>query len=68
MVNTKMLLNKNMKATVRSPGDDSVFFDIVAEISREDLLAAYILIIYQDFVFWTSIELIKENGFTLKIK
>ena len=44
------------------------FFDIVAGVLQGDSLAPYPSIICQDYELWTSIDLMKENGFTLKKK
>ena len=43
------------------------FFDIVAGVLNGDTLSLYLFIICLDYVLWTSIDLMKENGFTLKI-
>ena len=51
---------------VRSPDGDTDFFDIIARVWLEDLLAPYLLIICQDSILQASIDLIKENGFMLK--
>ena len=58
-----MILYINTKATVLSPDEDTSFFDIVA---GDIFLAPYLFIIYQDYVLWMSIDLMKENRFTLK--
>ena len=50
---------------VHSPNGDTDFFDIVAEIMQADTLAPYMFIICLDNILRTSIDLIKENGFTL---
>ena len=42
------------------------FFDIVIQLLQGDILAPYVFIICQDYVLWTSIDIIKENGFILK--
>ena len=39
--------------------------DIVAGVLQGDTLAPYLFIICLDYVLWTSVDLIKENGFTL---
>ena len=44
----------------------SDFFDIVAGVLLGDTLALYLFIICPDYVLQKSIDLIKENGFTLK--
>ena len=45
-----------------------IFFEIVTRILQEDILAPYLFIIGRDEVLRTSIDLLKENGFTLKKK
>ena len=42
------------------------FFNIVAEVLQRDTLVTYLFLICLHFVRRTSIDLIKENGFTLK--
>ena len=41
------------------------FFDIVAGVLQGDTLTPYLFIIHRDYILWTSIDLMKENGFTL---
>ena len=50
---------------VRSSDGDKDFFDIVADVLYGDTLAPYQFIICLDYVFQTSIELMKENSFAL---
>ena len=47
---------------------DADFFDIAAEDLLGNIYASYLFIICLDYVFQTSLDLIKENGFTLKKK
>ena len=54
---------KNMKLKVRSPDGD--FFDIFAGVLQGGILAPYLLIISLDYVLRTSMDLIKENIFSL---
>ena len=61
-----MLLYRNTKVKVRSPDWHTDFFDIVARVLQGDILAPYLFIICRDNVLRRSIDLIKENGFTLK--
>ena len=61
-----MMLYKNTKAIVCSPNGDTDFFDIVAGVLQGDTLAPYLFIIYLDNVLQISIDLMKENGITLK--
>ena len=60
------MLYKNTKVKVCSLDRDTDFFDIVAGVLLGDTLAPYLFIICLDYVLQTSIDLIKENGFTLK--
>ena len=41
-------------------------FDVVTGVLQGDKLTLYLFIICLDYVPWTSIDLIKENGFMLK--
>ena len=50
---------------VRLPIDDTDFFNIVAEVLQY-VLVQYVFIIYLYYVLRTSVDLIKENGFTFK--
>ena len=61
-----MVLYKNTKAMGRSLDGDAVFFDIVAGVLQGDILAPHMFIIWLDDVLRTSIDLIKENRFTIK--
>ena len=45
-----MMLYKNTKVKVRSPDEDTNFFDIVVGVLQEDALAIYLFIICQDYV------------------
>ena len=58
---------KNTKAMVCSPIGNIDFFDIIAGVLQEDTLTPF-LFICLDCVLWTSINLMKENDFTLKKK
>ena len=55
-----------MKVKVRSTDRDTDFFDMVECVLQADTLAPYLLIIYLDKVLWMSVNLMKENGFTLE--
>ena len=61
-----MMLYKNTKAMVHSPNEDTDFFEIVDSVLEGDTLAPYLFILCLVCVIWTSIDLIKENGFTIK--
>ena len=63
-VSAIMMLYKNTKVKVHSPGGDIDYFDI----GQGDMLASYLFIICRDYMLRTSIDLIKENGFTLAKK
>ena len=60
-----MMLYKNTKAKVRSPDGDTDYFDILVGVLQGDALAPYLFIIYLEYVFRTSIDLMRENGFKL---
>ena len=55
----------NTKAMIRSPLEDIDFFDIVAGVLWGDKIAPYLFIIRLGYVLPISIDLIKDEGFTL---
>ena len=59
------MLYKNTKVKVRSPDRDTDYFESVAGVLQGDTFAPYLFIICRDYVLWTSIDLMKENGFNL---
>ena len=61
-VTAAMILHRNTKIKVRSQD----FFDMVSGVLQGDRLALYLIIICLDDILRTSIDLIKENIFTLK--
>ena len=61
-----MMLNRNTKVKVRSSDGDRDFFDVVAGVLQRDTWAPYLFKICTDYVLRTSIDVIKENSFTLK--
>ena len=58
-----MMLYKNTK--VCSPDGDTDYFNIVTDVLKEDTLAPYLFIIYLEYFLWTSIDIMKDNGFKL---
>ena len=60
-----MMLCKNAKVKVRLPDGNTDYFDIVAGVLQGDTLAPYLFIICLDYMLQISIDLMKENGFTL---
>ena len=58
-----MMLYKNMKVKICSPDRDTDFF---ADVLLGYTIAPYLFIICLDYVLWTSIDLMKENGFRLQ--
>ena len=60
------MLYKNTKATVCSVKGDTDFFDIIAGILQGDAFASYLFIICLNYILLMSVNLMKENGFTLK--
>ena len=59
------ILYRNTKVKVRSPDGDSEYLDIESGVLQGDTLATYPFIICLDYVFRTSIDKIRENGFEL---
>ena len=62
------ILYRNTKVKVHSPDGDTEYFNIVAGVLQKDTLAPYLFIICLDYVFRTSIDKIRENGFELTKK
>ena len=60
-----MMLYRNTKVKVCSLDGDTDYFDIVAGVLQGDTLAPYLFIVYLDYVLWTSIDKMKDNGFKL---
>ena len=65
-VSAIMMLYQNTTAKVQSPDGDTDPFDILAGVLQGDTLAPFIFIICLDYVLRTSVDLLKELGFTLK--
>ena len=63
-----MILYRNTKVNVRSPGGATDYFDIVAGVLQGDTLAPYHFIICLHYVLKTLIDKIKENSFKLTKK
>ena len=59
------MLYKKPKVKVSSLDGDTDFFDIIAGVLQGDTLAAYLFIIGWDYVLWTSVDKMKDNGFEL---
>ena len=55
-----------MKAVVCLLDGDTDFFDIVSGVLQRDVLIPNMFIICLDDILQMSIDIIKENGFTLK--
>ena len=64
-VSTIMMLYKDMKSMVHSLNGDTV---IEARVLQGDTLIPFLSILCLDYVLWTSIDWMKENGFPLKKK
>ena len=60
-----MMIYKNTEVKVSSSDGDTDYFDVVAGALQGDRLAPCLFIICLDDVLRTSIDLMKENGFTL---
>ena len=65
-VNVIMMLYKNAKAMVHLLDGNTNLFDIIAGVLQVDILPPDMFMICLDYVLWSSIDQIKENGFTLK--
>ena len=63
---TTIIEHKDMKAMVCSPDGDTNFFNIVAGVLQGNTLAPYLSIIFLDYILRISLNLIKENDFSLK--
>ena len=61
-----MMLYKDTKVKIRTANGDTDFVDVVTGVLQGDTLAPYLIIICLDYVLRTSINLMKENGFTLE--
>ena len=59
-----MILYKNTKVYFRLPDGHIDFFVIVAGDLLRDTLTSYMFIVCLDYVLRSSIDLMKENGFT----
>ena len=57
---TIMMPYKKTKVKVRSPNGDTGFFNIVAGVLQRDILGPYLFIIRLNYVFCTSITLMKK--------
>ena len=49
-----------------APRMETDYFDIVTGVLQGETLAPYAFIICKDYVLWTSIDKIKDNGFNLR--
>ena len=59
------MLYRNIKEKFHSPDGDTDYFDIVSGVLQGNTLAPYLFIICVDYVFRTSIDKMKDNGFKL---
>ena len=55
-----MMLYKDAKTMVRSSDGDTNFFDIITGVLQADIFAPYMFMTCVDYVWWTSIDLIKD--------
>ena len=62
------MLYEKTKVKVRWPDGDTDYFDIVSGVLQGDTLATYMFIICLDYVFITSIDKMKDNGFKLAME
>ena len=61
-----MMLYNNTKGMVHSTDGDNNFFDVDAGVLQRDIIAPYLFIFWLEYELQTSLDLVKENGFTLK--
>ena len=62
-----IMLSRTTKVKVRTPDRDTDFFNIVGRVLQGHIVhTLHLFIICLDNVLRTSIDIIKENGFTLK--
>ena len=61
-----MMLYRNTNVKVRSSDGDTNFFNIVAGVLQGHRFVLYLFIICQDYELRMLIDIIKENGFTVK--
>ena len=64
IVTAIMMLYKNTNAMGGLPDGDTSFCNTVTGVLQGDRLVPYLFILCQDYVLETSIDLMKENGFT----
>ena len=62
------ILYRNTEVKERSPDGDTEYFEIVAGVQQEDMIAPYLFIICLEYVLRTSIDKIRENSFELTKK
>ena len=60
-----VMIYKNLKAVVHLPNGDIEFFDIMVRLTKRYINTISVLI-YPDYVLWTSIDLIKRKRFYIK--
>ena len=65
-VPAEMTLNKNTKTMIHSPLSDTNFFDIVVQVLEGDTFTQFLFICCRDYALWTSIDVMKEKGLSLK--
>ena len=56
-----------MQVNVRSPDGGTYIYDVVADVFQGNILTLCLFIFCLDYILRTSIDLTKENGFTLKM-
>ena len=61
-----IMVYKNTKAMVCLPDGDTDFFNVVSAVLQVNTSAPFLFIICLDYVLLMSIDLMKENGLTLK--
>ena len=62
------MLNKKTKVKICTPDGDLDLFNIITSVQQGDTLSTYLFITFLDKVLRPLIDLMKDNGFTLKKK
>ena len=66
IVTAIMMHQRNTNVRFCSPDGDTDFFEIIAGVLHRNVLTPHVFMICLDYLLRTSIDIIKENVFTLK--
>ena len=65
IINAIMMMYRNTRSMVRSPDEDTTFFEITTGVLQGDSLAPFMFIICLEYIIKTAIDKSIELGFTL---